>query len=432
MENDNTNHTSERRVSRRISMTLPVKVAGTADKSSKPLMGQTVDLSVDGLRLMTKKPLSANKKVSTYLNLPPCYSPDPEKSTGIQAEARTVWMKPLGKASKFLSGLEIISIKDRSLSILKNIVRYEMEKSHGNIAQIVKPKLNIHREIHSCNMYAVDLTVGCGHGCIYCHFSALQQEDWAKRNPVFENFPLPVDISPLYSMKSFPDSVVYLSPSSDAFAPAARDLTREVLSIMLPKGVMFTISTKNIIPKKTAKLLKKYSPQIEGIAIGVTNLDNKRNEIVEPEVPPASARMEHIKELKEIGCSIGVRMDPIFPVIDDTEENFNMVIKKAAKNGIVHLSGTYLFTFGKFLRRLSKIPELKESMSVIKEKEYPLGGIALSAPLDYRKKKYEKLNEICRKYNVKFSTCGCKQMSLQKENYSLICRNLDYYNREKK
>lgn len=420
----------EKRAFYRLPMTFPVETSTGNPGTPTDIKGQTVDISVGGLRVMTKAPLNSFHKITAYLNLPPCYSPNPEKSLGIQVKGHIVWSKTIGKNRKYLSGMEITSINDRSLSVLKDIIRYEKEKSSDNIAQIIKPKINIHREIHSCNMYAVDLTVGCGHDCTYCHFSTLQQEEWVKKNPVFEDFPIPVDIRPLYAMKELPDSVVYLSPSSDPFAPAAKKLTHEILSFMLPKGVIFTISTKGIIPKRTIRLLKKYHHLIEGIAIGVTNLDKKRNDLLEPTISPAEERLEHIKELKEIGCSIGIRMDPIFPLIDDSNKNFDAVIERATKNGIVHLSATYLFTFGKFLKKLSKVPGLQESIKLIREKEYPIGGIALSAPLEYRKRKYDKLNEICKKYGVKFSTCGCKQMSLQKENYSLICRNLAYYNKK--
>ncbi|MDD5730073.1 MAG: hypothetical protein PHN57_02980, partial [Candidatus Omnitrophica bacterium] len=199
---------------------------------------------------------------------------------------------------------------------------------------------------------------------------------------------------------------------------------------MLPKGVIFTTSTKQIIPDKTIKLMKKYHHLIEGIAITVANLDNERNELIEPGCPTAGERLEHMRRLKDIGCFTAGRMDPLFPLIDDTEDNLQSTIKEIAAAGAGHITGTYLFTFGRQLKELRKIPRLKDSLKLIKEKTYPIGGAAFSVSLEQKKKTYGKMNQICRSYGIKFNTCGCKDIVLRDTGYSLICRNIDYYNKE--
>lgn len=416
----------ERRKSYRVQMTFPVELFSSTIAQQVSSEGETIDISEGGAKIKTQGSISHSGTVDIYFKLPPCYSSDPEKATGIKTSGRIIWSKPIHN-NKWVSGIEILAINRGDLSILRNIINSGMRGFKKKREVLKNPKLKIRREMHSCNMYSVDLTIGCEHSCLYCHFSELQIKKYKQKNFQNEKFPIPVDISSIYKMRRFPKTVIYLSPSSDPFAPLAKDLTHELLSFMLPKGAIFTISTKGIIPKKTIRLFKKYHHLIEGIAVCVTNLDEKRNKILEPYAPLAEERVEHIKELSTIGWQIGIRMDPIFPLIDDSEENFHQIISRGVKNGIRGLSGTFIFTFGNFFKRLNEISELKESMQLITEKTFPLGGKAFSVSLNYRKQKYNRLNELCKKYGIKFRTCGCKQIQLEREDYPLICRNLDYY-----
>lgn len=423
---------AERRRFMRVGLRLPVDIESKSENDVIERIGglEIINISENGVKIVSDKPIKPVSKI--YINLPPCYSDDPTKAKGIEARVKVAWSSPIPKRNKYFYGLYFLEIDTQDIDLLKGIIKYEIEKSAQNGFFVLKPKAEIKREPHSCNMYAIDLTIGCENGCKYCHFSSILQGEWQKKYPSCQDFPIPVDLSPIYEMTTFPESVVYLSPSSDAFAPKARELTHELLEFLLPKGVIFTISTKCIIPNKTIKLLKKYHKLIEGIAMGVTNLSNERNSLLEPNCPPVKERLKNIQDLQEIGCSIGARMDPLFPLVDDTDENLNNTISALAKVGATHISGTYFFGFGKFIKELKQIPLLKESMKLINERSYPIGGVALSAPTDYKKATYEKMNNICKKYGIKFSTCGCKQIGLKAEGYYLICRNLDYYKNQNK
>jgi hypothetical protein len=60
------------------------------------------------------------------------------------------------------------------------------------------------------------------------------------------------------------------------------------------------------------------------------------------------------------------------------------------------------------------------------ERAYPLGGVALSVSLERKIATYNKMNEICKSYGVRFNTCGCKDTALKNLKYALICRNIDF------
>ncbi|MDD5731064.1 MAG: PilZ domain-containing protein, partial [Candidatus Omnitrophica bacterium] len=220
----------ERRGAQRCEITFPVEVK-TRDLSqgadSLRTIGNTVNVSASGLSLITCEALGPLTDI--YINLPPCYSEDPKKAKGIDAKAKQVWSRPIPSKGKFQYGLKFVNIEKRNSAILKDIINYELEKSSQKVFLTTRPEIDIHREPHSCNMYAIDLTIGCESGCRYCHFSKFQEKEWSKKYPLCKDFPIPVDISSIYKMKEFPVTVVYLSPSSDAFAPKAKDLTHELL-----------------------------------------------------------------------------------------------------------------------------------------------------------------------------------------------------------
>ncbi|MGB3081757.1 MAG: hypothetical protein WBB86_02050, partial [Candidatus Omnitrophota bacterium] len=198
-------------------------------------------------------------------------------------------------------------------------------------------------------------------------------------------------------------------------------------SYLLPRGAIFTISTKAIVPDKTIELLKKYSRQIEAIAMGITNLDEERNRVLEPNCPNIRERLENLKKFTKIGCCVGARMDPIFPIIDDSEESLRRTVRAIYEAGAKVLAGTYIFSFGDLLKNMRREPFLKKSMKCLTERSYPMGGKALSVPVERKKRTYNLLNEICASYGIRFRTCGCKDTQLRDEGYPLICRNMDFY-----
>jgi len=420
-----------RRKSQRVSSIFPIEIGIKDPLTGSPsaLLGEAVNLSEKGLCLILESSLPDSPYFNLRIDLPPCYSPNPISAQGVEVEVSVVWKKTFARGRQFRYGIIFSECEANrpSLSILKGILSDEAEKLFKPSGVLTeRPEISFVRIAHSCNMYAVDLTIGCEHGCLYCHFSKLNEEECRKKYPFIKDFPTKVDMSTMYKQDSFPFSPIYLSPSSDPFAPKARDLTHELLEYLLPKGLVFNISTKDIIPDKTIRLLKRYSSSIEGLVVGVTSLDEKRNKLLEPDCPSAEERLNSVPRLLKIGCRIGVRMDPIFPLIDDTDDALNSTVKAIAKTGVKDITGTYLFSFGRFLRRLKKEPFLQKSLGLLNEKSYIAGGVALSIPLEMKKGMYEKMDAVCRSYGIIFNTCGCKEVRLRDTGYSLICRNPDF------
>jgi DNA repair photolyase len=271
-------------------------------------------------------------------------------------------------------------------------------------------------ETRFCANHVVDLTAGCSFGCIYCPFSDLSARRRGATRPValsldeVERIPAPPS--------------VFLSPASDPFAPQAAAGTHALLSHLLPRGTNVGILTKGVIPDATLDLLAAYPLQIEGVAIGVTSLDDRRNAVLEPGCPPAMVRLENLDRIATRGLNSALRIDPMFPDVDDRPESLEALLDEAANRDAEAVTATYVFAWGRYLRRLEKEPLLSASILLLDEAAPMEGGTAFSVALGRKLETYSRIATQARARGLYFNTCGCKDLRVRAvASFSTICRN---------
>lgn len=403
-------HGEKRRTSRR-SVSLPVnfECGGTTHRE------YIKDISAGGAYIITNKQVQPGTKVNLKVSVPPAALPCRISGEVIRIDRfshnRRVCIPPG-------IGIRFDDVSPEYAGRIQEFV------ANNKISAL--PEFKIHFEPRFCYLFAADCSIGCDNGCIYCHFAEASK---AEHKLLDATTAVPVDITSLYTLTNIP-SPIFLSPSSDPFAGANKDLTHEVLSYLLPKGIEFIILTKCVIPPATLKLIEKYKDQFEGIGIGITNLDAERNKVIEPRCPSANERLKGLKDLVQTGVkNVRLRMDPMFPLVDDNDDNLLSMVQTAADLKVYGITATYIFSFGNFIRRFNREPLLKESVKCINEKNPLQGGVALTVPLDQKIKVYDKLFALCQARGIDFSTCGCKESRLREMGYSLTCRNPDFYSR---
>jgi len=280
-----------------------------------------------------------------------------------------------------------------------------------------RPTIAVALEPRFCATNVADLTAGCSFSCIYCPFADIG----ARQRGVSR--PTPLDLSNLERL-AVPSSV-FLSPASDAFAPQAADNTHTVLAHLLPRGTTVGIVTKGIIPERTLALLADHRPQVEGIAVGVTSLDESRNRLLEPGCPAAHDRLANLDRLTAHGLPVALRMDPLFPILDDNPMALRTLVRQAALRGALAITATYVFAWGRYLRRLRREPLLVESVQLLTERAPMEGGVALSVPLDRKLETYGRLAEMAGEHGLWFNTCGCKDLRVRESGRIFAtCRNV--------
>ena len=282
------------------------------------------------------------------------------------------------------------------------------------------PALRVEFEPRMCGQYVADLTVGCSFGCLYCPFS----DQKARRARLWH--PTVVDVSGLATLPVPPS--IFLSSASDAFAPQAASHTHTLLMHWLPRGTIVGIVTKGVIPERTLDLLRDFRAQIEGVSVGVVSLDEHRNRVVEPGCPPASERLANIDRLAARGLAVALRIDPMFPDLDDSPVALRALVAEGACRGARTLMAAYVFAWGRYLRRLRREPLLTESCRLLTERAPMNGGTAFSVPLARKLATYTWLAGLARAHGLEFNTCRCKDLRVDATaSFSASCRNTSFF-----
>src|SRR5438477_2594192 len=286
-----------------------------------------------------------------------------------------------------------------------------------------RPPVTVSFEPRFCANHVADLTAGCSFGCLYCPFAAIG----ARLRRVSRPAALDLRLNDLT-----PPQSIFLSPASDAFAPQAVESTHTLLSYLLPRGTTVGIVTKGIVPERTLALLVEHRLQVEGVAVGVTSLDDHRNTVLEPGCPSARQRLDNIDRLAERGLPAALRLDPLFPVLDDGPAALTALVEEAARRGASAVTATYVFAWGRHLRRLRREPLLAESCRLLTERAPMEGGTAFRVPLGRKVETSGFLAQVARNHGLWFNTCGCKDLRVRESGlFSASCRNTRFLEERK-
>jgi DNA repair photolyase len=213
--------------------------------------------------------------------------------------------------------------------------------------------------------YSLNPYTGCSHYCLYCYATAYigvkpstPKKDYKKRL-----------LSDIASGRIDPRYHIDISTSSDPYPPeeSRYELTRWTLEQLLPRGYRVLIITKGALVARDAPLLARGNA---AVTMTVTTLDATLASRLEPGAPPPSERIKALQVLHEHGVPVGIRLDPIFPLLTDTVENMRNVLEAAVAAGARFVVvSTYKARPDNLRRMLRGFPELAESYNRLYREE---------------------------------------------------------------
>jgi DNA repair photolyase len=291
---------------------------------------------------------------------------------------------------------------------------------------------DIRLEPNACKLYVMDLSLGCPIQCSYCLFSPLELMVYKLQNPGYKGDVLPLKLDRFLARKEFPP-VVYLSYASDPLGNQTLITnTIAVIKKLFSHNVHILLITKGIFTDELLQVIR-IRPDLMEIQVGVTNCEDKRNKIIEPGAPPYERRRENLKKLAAVEGlrSLVVRLDPLFPGIDDTEENIRVVIRDAAALGVKRTVMSYLVLTPGMKENLKANEFTRDSVEALAEKTPTISQQELySFPFDKKIEKFTRFDEICRNNGVKLSVCGCKEHRFRETNFGWTC--FPFFTKEKR
>jgi DNA repair photolyase len=262
----------------------------------------------------------------------------------------------------------------------------------------------------STRLYTTNLFVGgCPHECRYCYAQGFRA--FSKSGP------RPVSLQSITGVKKFP-ARIFLSSASDPLHPIVVELTAKLLQNALQAGSFVVISTKALATPDIVRILSRHSDQVS-YTVSLTSLNLERNRILEPYAPSAYERLHGKKEgqyflcgieqLAAGGLHITLKVNTMFPALDDTQENIEGLLRAARSSGAQAVTMSYAFLRKSFKKRLIGVPLLRDSLIEMNEYQPIASGKGYSLPLAKKKVRLAKMAKIASDIGCEvISTCRCK------------------------
>src|SRR6185312_15862577 len=136
---------------------------------------------------------------------------------------------------------------------------------------------------------------------------------------------------------------VMVASATDAYQPAELrfGLTRRCVEVLQKYNVPYYVFTKSAIIERDLELHKRYGCNCF-LVWSITACSERIRRVVEPGTPPASRIFATIKKFADAGICCGVNVDPIMPLITDSERELRALVDACRAAGVGHVFGAVL------------------------------------------------------------------------------------------
>jgi len=285
---------------------------------------------------------------------------------------------------------------------------------------------------------------GCGIGCFFCYSLAFPGhfQTFRKENVII----VAKDFDKIVSDQLNSIDVAscgYLSPVTDPFQPVNNlyHLSEKIIGVFVERNIPIEFITKAEIPEEAIELIKEQKHSFGQVSFLTIN-ENLRN-ILAPQGASNNVLFRNLERMAKKGIYAVCRIDPIFPYITDRKSDFQQLIKRAKDSGAKHMIASALDIPLKIHREVfNKINNYFGPGVEFDYRKLYIENIDgyLNAKVEYRKKVFDNLRNICENFAMTFALCmeyeliDGKPKGLNREfSSSRNCEGIDIpvYRREK-
>jgi len=250
---------------------------------------------------------------------------------------------------------------------------------------------------------------GCGIECFFCYSLAFPGhfQTFRKENVII----VAKDFDKIVSDQLDSIDVAscgYLSPVTDPFQPVNNryHLSEKIIRVFVERNIPIEFITKAEIPEEAIGLIKEQKHSFGQVSFLTVN-ENLRKILV-PRGASNSFLFRNLKRMAEKGIYAVCRIDPIFPYLTDKKSGFQQLIKRAKDSGAKHIIASVLDIPIKIHKEV--LDKIKTNFGTGIEFDYRrlyvenIDGY-LNARIDYRKKVFDILRNICENLDMTFALC---------------------------
>lgn len=187
--------------------------------------------------------------------------------------------------------------------------------------------------------YGMNIYRGCEHACVYCDGRTEKYQvegNFGRSVTVKTNAPdlISTELQKHFTSNSNNPGLIMVGGGvGDSYQPVEKEykITRKILKKLLSFELPVHILTKSTLILRDLDILKKINRKKAIVSMSFSSVDDKISKLLEPGVPPPSARLAALKKLKNEGLSCGMYLMPTIPYISDTPEKIEECFKAARK-----------------------------------------------------------------------------------------------------
>lgn len=182
---------------------------------------------------------------------------------------------------------------------------------------------------------------GCEHSCPYCfarytHEYLGYNSDTEFDNKILVKVNAADVLEKELSRPGWKREAVNLGSVCDPYQPAEKKfkITRQVLEVFAKHNNPLFVGTKsNLILRDLDLLLDMAKRTALIVYITITTLDDNIRSKIEPRAASTEERLDVVKQLSDVGVTVGVLFMPIFPYLTDGRDSINGVVKAVSDAG---------------------------------------------------------------------------------------------------
>lgn len=194
----------------------------------------------------------------------------------------------------------------------------------------------------AADVLSLNLTRGCAHRCAFC---SVRVAPGYPAGNVVQLYDTTADrlAEELQRRKSLPRAV-YICPSTDPFPPvlAVQEEAIRVVEVLAAHGIESWLMTRGFIRPFAMEVLARHRDLVK-VTVGITTLQRKLQQKLEPLAAPPSLRVRQLGHLRQLGITTQVALEPLLPGITDSRFNLAPVFDALLDQGVRHVSTGYLF-----------------------------------------------------------------------------------------